>query len=139
MGQENDGLKKAGLKVTGPRVNILHILKTATNRHLSAEDIYKRLSDMGYDVGLATVYRVLAQFEAAGLVIKHHFENDHSVFELDDKEHHDHLVCIKCTKVIEFVDELIEAKQRAIAEKHHFKMTDHYLYIFGICKHCEDA
>lgn len=133
-----EGLKKAGLKVTGPRVKILHILKTAPSRHLSAEDIYKLLLDWGEEISLATVYRVLTQFETAGIILRHHFEGGHSVFELDDQAHHDHLVCIQCAKVIEFVDELIEKRQRAIAEKHDFQMTDHYLYIFGVCSECQN-
>lgn len=130
------GIKKAGLKITGPRVKILHILENASSRHCSAEDIYKALLDMGEDVGLATVYRVLTQFETAGLVIRHRFEGDLAVFELDDGEHHDHLVCIKCGKVEEFIDPIIEERQLAIAEKMNFQMTDHNLYIFGICENC---
>ncbi len=134
---ENRELKKAGLKVTGPRVKILHILETARERHLSAEDIYKFLLDMGEDVGLATVYRVLTQFESAGLVMRHHFEGGHSVFELDDGEHHDHLVCVKCECVVEFVDPIIEKRQLAIAQERNFRITDHSLYIYGVCKNCD--
>ena len=136
---KNRELKKAGLKTTAPRVKILQILETASNRHRSAEDIYKLLLETGEDVGLATVYRVLTQFESAGLVIRHHFESGHSVFELDDGEHHDHLVCTHCGHVVEFVDPLIEAQQLAIAEKMKFKMTDHSLYIYGICETCQFA
>ena len=134
----NQDLKKVGLKVTGPRTKILHILETTPSRHMSAEDIYKTLLDIGDDVGLATIYRVLTQFETAGLVIRHNFEGGHSVFELDDGEHHDHLVCVKCGKVAEFVDPTIEERQLAIAKKMNFRMTDHNLYIFGICQQCED-
>lgn len=138
---ENQELKKAGLKVTGPRVKILHILETSLQstgiRHLTAEDIYKKLLEMGDDVGLATVYRVLTQFESAGLVIRHHFEGGHSVFELDDGKHHDHLVCIKCGEVVEFIDLLIEQRQEAIAKEKQFRMTDHALYIYGVCAKCE--
>lgn len=138
---ENQELKKAGLKVTAPRVKILHILETSLEtsgvRHLSAEDIYQTLVEMGDDVGLATVYRVLTQFESAGLVIRHHFEGGHSVFELDDGKHHDHLVCIKCGQVIEFIDPVIEQKQQAIAEEKQFRMTDHALYIYGVCLKCD--
>lgn len=137
---ENIDLKKAGLKVTAPRVKILQILethKTQNNRHLSAEDIYKSLLDMGEDVGLATVYRVLTQFESAGLVVRHHFEGGYSVFELDDGAHHDHLVCVKCDKVVEFVDPVIEERQLAIAKEQKFRITDHALYIYGICASCE--
>jgi len=133
----NRELKKAGLKVTGPRLKILHMLETTSARHMSAEDIYKALIDMGEDIGLATVYRVLTQFESAGLIIRHHFEGGTSVFELDDGEHHDHVVCVKCGKVEEFVDPIIEGRQVAIAEKMNFRMTDHHLYIFGICQRCE--
>lgn len=131
-------LKKAGLKTTAPRLKILYILET-TSRHVSAEDIYKMLLDMGEDIGLATVYRVLTQFESAGLVIRHHFEGGLSVFELDDGEHHDHLVCVKCGKVAEFVDPIIEDRQLAIAKKMNFRMTDHNLYIFGICEACDST
>lgn len=136
----NQELKKAGLKVTAPRVKILHILETSLEttgiRHLSAEDVYKKLVEMGDDVGLATVYRVLTQFENAGLVIRHHFEGDHSVFELDDGQHHDHLVCIKCGEVVEFIDPVIEKRQQAIAKEKQFQMTDHALYIYGVCSRC---
>lgn len=133
---KNRELKKVGLKTTAPRVKILQILETATSRHLSAEDIYQLLLEMGEDVGLATVYRVLTQFESAGLVIRHHFESGHSVFELDDGKHHDHLVCTRCGHVVEFVDPLIEAQQLAIAKKMKFQMTDHSLYIYGTCEMC---
>lgn len=133
---DNSELKRAGLKVTGPRLKILHILETTAARHMSAEDIYKALLEMGDDVGLATVYRVLTQFETAELVIRHHFEGGHSVFELDDGKHHDHLVCVKCGKVEEFVDSVIEERQLAIAKKMNFRMTDHSLYIYGICQLC---
>lgn len=139
---ENRELKKAGLKVTAPRVKILYILETSLEtsgvRHLSAEDIYKTLVEMGDDVGLATVYRVLTQFESAGLVIRHHFEGGHSVFELDDGKHHDHLVCIKCSQVVEFIDPVIEQRQEVIAKEKKFRMTDHALYIYGVCERCED-
>lgn len=134
--RDNHDLKRAGLKVTGPRLKILHILETTALRHLSAEDIYKALVETGDDIGLATVYRVLTQFETAGLVMRHYFEGGHSVFELNEGEHHDHLVCIKCGKVEEFVDSTIEERQLAIAKKMNFQMTDHSLYIYGICKSC---
>lgn len=135
----NHELKNAGLKITGPRVKILHILETAADRHMSAEDIYKTLLELGDDVGLATVYRVLTQFETAGLVIRHHFEGGSSVFELDDGKHHDHIVCVKCGQVEEFVDPIIEERQMAIAKKMQFKMTDHSLYIYGVCLKCENS
>lgn len=136
----NRDLKKAGLKITGPRIKILQILETAKSngsRHMSAEDIYKMLLELGDDVGVATVYRVLTQFETAGLVIRHRFESGQAVFELDDGEHHDHLVCIKCGNVQEFVDSTIEERQLAIAQKMNFRMTDHNLYIFGVCEKCD--
>ena len=130
-------LREAGLKATLPRVKILEIMEAAENRHLSAEDIYKILSEAGDDVGLATVYRVLTQFESAGLVTRHHFEGGTSVFELNQGGHHDHILCVKCGRVDEFVDEVIEQRQRAIAEKAGFSMTDHCLYIYGICEDCQ--
>lgn len=134
---ENKGLKKAGLKVTLPRLKILSILEKTPERHISAEEVYKKLLDSGDDVGLATVYRVLTQFEAAGLVIRHRFDSGHAVFELDGGQHHDHLVCIKCGKVEEFVDKVIEERQIAIAEQFHFKITDHCLYLYGTCGGCQ--
>ncbi len=133
---ENQELRKAGLKITLPRVKILEILETSEMRHLSAEDVYKMLLESGEEVGLATVYRVLTQFESAGLVTRHHFEGGHSVFELNEGTHHDHIVCVKCGKVEEFYDETIEKRQRAIAGKVGFDMTDHCLYIYGICAAC---
>src|ERR1700722_17825700 len=114
---EHVDLKSVGLKVTLPRIKILHILESSDAEHLSAEEIYKMLIDHGDDVGLATVYRVLTQFESAGLVIRHNFGEGHSVFELNEGHHHDHLVCTKCGRVIEFVDEIIEQRQEAIAKK----------------------
>ncbi len=134
--EDSQQLKNAGLKITMPRLKVLHILEQSRNHHLSAEGIYKALLEMGDDVGLATVYRVLTQFEAAGLVSRHNFEGGHSVFELSQGEHHDHLVCVKCGLVEEFVDEIIEQRQKTIAEKAHFKMTDHALNIYGICPRC---
>lgn len=130
-------LKEAGLKATLPRVKILEIMEADENRHLSAEEIYKILSDAGSDVGLATVYRVLTQFESAGLVTRHHFESGTSVFELNQGEHHDHILCVKCGRVEEFVDDVIEQRQKAIAKKAGFSMTDHCLYIYGICAECQ--
>lgn len=134
---ENTELRKAGLKVTLPRIKILNILESSATRHISAEDVYKQLLESGDDVGLATVYRVLTQFEAAGLVVRHHFETGHAVFELDQGEHHDHLVCIKCGHVQEFVDDIIEKRQQEIAEKLSFKITDHCLYLYGTCGDCQ--
>lgn len=136
---ESRDLKKAGLKATLPRIKILHMLEQSKARHLSAEDVYKALLDSGEDVGLATVYRVLTQFEAAGLVSRHHFESGHSVFEVNEGKHHDHMLCVKCGRIEEFVDEIIEERQRAIAKKAGYAMTDHSLYIYGICNNCQQG
>ncbi len=129
-------LKKAGLKATLPRIKILEILERNSTRHLSAESIYRELMNEGGEIGLATIYRVLAQFENAGLVVRHHFEGGHSVYELDDGKHHDHIVCVKCGKVDEFVDDVIEQRQREIAKKAGYTVTDHCLNIYGICQQC---
>ena len=134
---ETNELKRAGLKVTVPRVRILEILEHTCNRHMSAEDVYKALLKAGEDVGIATVYRVLTQFEKAGLVNRHHFESGHSVFELNEGPHHDHMLCVKCGRVEEFYDELIEQRQCIITDKAGFSMTDHSLYIYGICSACQ--
>lgn len=134
--QESQQLKEAGLKITMPRLKILQILEQSADHHLSAEDVYKALAEMGEDVGLATVYRVLTQFQTAGLINRHNFEGGYSVFELSQGEHHDHLVCLKCGCVEEFVDELIEQRQKMIAERAGFKMTDHALNIYGMCPAC---
>ncbi len=133
---ESRELKKVGLKATLPRLRILQLLETNLQRHLSAEEIYRALTDLGEDVGLATVYRVLTQFESAGLVVRHHFEGGLSVFELNEGAHHDHLVCTRCGKIVEFVDEVIETRQLAIAQEKGFEIADHYLYIYGICGDC---
>jgi Fur family ferric uptake transcriptional regulator len=133
---ENTELRKAGLKVTAPRIKILQVLEQANPHHMSAEDVYKKLLESGEDVALATVYRVLTQFEEAQLVKRHNFEGGHSVFELMQDEHHDHLVCVKCHRVEEFVDAVIEERQAQIAEQAHFKITDHNLTIYGICSNC---
>ena len=130
-------LRKAGLKATLPRLKILELLESGGERHMSAEDVYKKLLESGEDVGLATVYRVLTQFEGADLVSRHHFEGGHSVFELNEGSHHDHLVCVKCGKVEEFIEEIIETSQQRVADKFGYKMTDHSLYIYGICPACQ--
>ena len=132
----NADLKKAGLKITIPRVKILEILENAKEHHLSAEDVYRILLESSEDIGLATVYRVLTQFEEAGLVIRHNFEGGHSVFELDHGKHHDHLVCIKCGKVEEFVDRVIEERQEYVAQQAGYTITDHSLNIYGVCATC---
>lgn len=130
-------LKKVGLKVTMPRLKILEILESAgTARHMSAEDVYKALLEHGEDVGLATVYRVLTQFEQAGILTRHHFEGGQSVFEMDEGRHHDHILCTRCGRVDEFVDPTIEERQKAIADRFGYTMTDHSLYIYGVCKEC---
>lgn len=123
-------LRKAGLKVTLPRLKILEILENSEPRHLSAEDIYRQLLDTGEDIGLATVYRVLTQFEAAGLVTRHNFEGGHSVFEMDDGEHHDHMVCIETGEVVEFMNDDIERLQRDIARSHNYELVDHSLVLY---------
>jgi Fur family ferric uptake transcriptional regulator len=133
---DNQDLRKAGLKVTLPRLKILEILEKADPHHMSAEDVYKTLLESGDDVGLATVYRVLTQFEAAGLIKRHNFEGGHAVFEIEQGKHHDHLVCIKCARVDEFIDDAIEKRQELIARQAGFKMTDHSLTIYGVCKEC---
>lgn len=127
-------LKNAGLKATLPRLKILELFENSEQRHLSAEDIYKVMITNGEDVGLATVYRVLTQFEQAGLLVRHHFESGKAVFELNEGSHHDHIVCVKCGRVEEFYDEEIEKRQKVAAEKHGFTMQDHSLTIYGMCK-----
>jgi Fur family ferric uptake transcriptional regulator len=127
VGQE---LRKAGLKVTSPRLKILEVLENSDERHMSAESVYKALLGTGEDFGLATVYRVLTQFEGAGLVVRHNFEGGTAVFELTDRTHHDHLVCLKTGRVIEFVDDRIEQLQREIAEKHGYVIEEHSLVLY---------
>lgn len=130
MAVENQELRKVGLKVTLPRVKILQILESSETHHLSAEDVYKLLMEAGEDVGLATVYRVLTQFEAAGLVVRHNFDGGHSVFELDRGEHHDHMVCIETGQVMEFHNDEIEALQEKIAEEAGYELTGHSLILY---------
>jgi len=127
-------LKKAGLKATLPRLRILEILERADRRHMSAEDVYKALMDSGEDVGLATIYRVLTQFEAAGLVTRHHFESGQAVFEIYRGHHHDHIVCMQCGRIEEFVDEVIEQRQQEIATRLGFELTEHSLVLYGNCR-----
>ena len=136
---ETSDLKKAGLKVTLPRMKILEFLERSKVRHQSAEDIYRALLDDGEEIGLATVYRVLTQFEAAGLVERHHFESGQAVFELSEKGHHDHIVCVTCGKVEEFFDEMIENRQREIAKDKGYKVTDHSLTLYGQCPDCQKS
>lgn len=129
-------LKRAGLKATLPRLRILEMLEGSPDRHVGAEDLYRALLAAGESIGLATVYRVLTQFEQAGLVIRHNFDSGSAVFELAAGEHHDHLVCVRCGRVTEFVDETIEQRQRKIAARNGFTMTDHSLIIYGVCSDC---
>lgn len=133
MGESSD-LKKAGLKATMPRLKILNILEHSSNPHMTAEDVYKHLIDQGEEVGLATVYRVLTQFESAGLVIRHNFEGGRAVYELDKGGHHDHMVCVECGKVFEFVDDAIEARQKKISQEAGFIIEDHSLSLYGVCE-----
>ena len=132
-----DHIKSAGLKVTTPRVVILGIFEESPSTHLSAEDLYQILVSRGHDFSLATVYRVLTQFERANMLIKHRFEDDKSVYELASDDHHDHLVCEKCGKIEEFNDPIIEQRQIEVAKKFGFKMTDHTLSMYGLCKGCQ--
>jgi len=133
MALENQELRKAGLKVTLPRVKILRILESSQPHHMSAEDVYKALLEADEDVGLATVYRVLTQFETAGLVERHNFDGGHSVFEMARGDHHDHIVCVTCGKVSEFTDETIEKQQDKIAKKLGFVLKAHNLHLYGEC------
>ncbi len=135
---ESKDLRDVGLKVTLPRIKILEILEKQTDqRHLSAEQVYKILLSENEEIGLATVYRVLTQFEAADLVSRHHFDGGNSVFELNRGVHHDHIVCVKCGKVDEFTDPVIESHQKDIAEKLGYQLTDHSLCLYGICSNCK--
>ncbi len=132
MGAENQELRKVGLKVTLPRIKVLQLLENAAEsaRHMSAEDVYKALLEAGEDVGLATVYRVLTQFETAGLVVRHNFEGGHSVFEIAKGEHHDHMVCMETGNIVEFYDDEIEALQQKIAAKHGYEIVDHSMVLY---------
>lgn len=136
--QQQQELRNAGLKVTLPRLKILEILESSELRHMSAEDIYRELLNSGADIGLATVYRVLTQFESAGLVTRHNFEGGHSVFELDDGDHHDHMVCVETGDVVEFVSDEIEKLQHEIAEKHGYEILDHNLVLYVKPKESSD-
>ena len=135
---ESQDLKNLGLKATVPRMRILAILENSNTRHVSAEDVYRLLLEANVDVGLATVYRVLTQFEAAGLVTRHHFESGHSVFELNEGEHHDHILCLQCGHIEEFCDKTIEKRQQAIAAEKGFALAEHALILYGDCnrKNC---
>ena len=134
---ESSDLKKAGLKITLPRMKILEFLEASTVRHQSAEEIYRALLADGEEIGLATVYRVLTQFEAAGLVERHHFESGQAVFELNVQGHHDHIVCVLCGNVEEFYDEMIETRQQEVAAAKGYDVTDHSLTLYGKCPDCQ--
>lgn len=130
---EPQELKNAGLKATLPRLKVLSLFENSEQRHLSAEDVYRMLLTSGEDIGLATVYRVLTQFEQAGLLVRHHFESDKAVFELNHGHHHDHIVCLQCGRVEEFYDEEIEVRQKKAAAERGFKIHDHSLHIYADC------
>ncbi|MGC1954168.1 MAG: ferric iron uptake transcriptional regulator [Gammaproteobacteria bacterium] len=136
---DRDELRKTGLKATLPRIRILEILERSGQRHMSAEDVYRALLEAGEDIGLATVYRVLTQFESAHIVLRHHFEGAHSVFELNKGNHHDHILCVKCGRIEEFFDPTIEKRQREIANQAGFTIMDHSLYLYGICPDCRKS
>ena len=136
MAAESQELKDAGLKITLPRIKILQILENAEVHHVSAEDVYKLLLANGEEIGLATVYRVLTQFEQAGLVVRHNFEGGHSVFELASEKHHDHIVCVRCGRVEEFNDVEIERRQEEVARSLGYELTDHHLNMYGLCPIC---
>ena len=134
MSADNRELKRAGLKATVPRLKILEMLESSDKHHLSAEGVYRELLEAGDDVGLATIYRVLTQFESAGLVSRHHFESGHAVFELERGHHHDHVVCVQCGKVEEFVYQTIEDRQKLVVGKMGYEIQDHSLVIYGNCR-----
>ena len=131
-------LKQAGLKTTRPRLKVLSVLENSDVRHMAAEDVYKILLEDKQPIGLATIYRVLTQFEDAGLVIRNKFEGERTMFELNDEAHHDHMVCVECGEVIEFVDQRIETQQEKVAKDHEFTIHDHALTLYGKCKNCAD-
>lgn len=141
-GNQTTELKNAGLKATVPRQRILELFQKRAEegvderRHVSAEEIYKDLVSEGGDIGLATVYRVLAQFERAGIIVRHHFDAERATYELEEGEHHDHLVCLKCGKVVEFVDTGIEEAQRAVAARYGYELREHTMVLYGFCKAC---
>ena len=132
-------LKDIGLKATGPRLKILDLFEKSSARHLSAEDVYRLLLADEIDIGLATVYRVLTQFEQAGILVRHHFESGKAVYELDEGAHHDHMVCMICGRVTEFFSQEIEELQTRIAEQHNFRIREHSLYLYGECTDCNCA
>ena len=137
MPEKSKDLKDAGLKITLPRIKILQVLENSSIQHVSAEDVYKMLIAADEEIGLATVYRVLTQFEQAGLVTRHNFEGGHSVFELSKEDHHDHIVCQKCGKITEFSDEKIEIRQSEVAKSLGYTLLDHNLNMYGLCPDCQ--
>lgn len=130
-------LKDNGLKVTGPRLKILDLFEARPDAHMSAEDVYRILLDEGVEIGVATIYRVLTQFEQAGILLRHHFETGKAVYELNEGGHHDHIVCVKCDKITEFHSQEIEALQDRIAEENGYRIVDHALYMYGVCTDCQ--
>lgn len=130
-------LKNAGLKATTPRLKVLELFERSSVRHLTAEDVYRMLMQEGMDVGLATIYRVLTQFEQAGLLKRHHFEQDRAVFEMNEGKHHDHLVCLQCGRVEEFYDAEIERRQTEVASQRGFAIREHALYLYADCQRQE--
>ncbi|AZI14438.1 ferric iron uptake transcriptional regulator [Avibacterium paragallinarum] len=140
MSEENIKLlKKAGLKITEPRLTILALMQEHSMSHFSAEEVYKLLLERGEDIGLATVYRVLNQFDEANILTRHNFEGNKSVFELAPTEHHDHIICVDCGKVFEFNDEIIEQRQKQISEEHGIKLKTHSLYLYGKCSDIDNC
>lgn len=134
MSEENIRLlKKVGLKITEPRLTILALMQENQVQHFSAEDMYKLLLEQGEEIGLATVYRVLNQFDEVGILVRHNFEGNKSVFELAPTEHHDHIICVDCGKVFEFNDEVIEKRQQEISKEHGIELASHSLYMYGKC------
>ena len=140
MNKSNENLKQAGLKATLPRIAILNLLGTDKNRHMSVDEMHRKLIQEGQDIGLATVYRVLTQFENAGLVMRHNFDNGHSVFELSAEDHHDHLRCLTCGQILEFLDEELEERQKVVVDKLGFSLRDHSMVLYGVCQreNCEN-
>lgn len=137
MSSDNtQSLKSIGLKATYPRLRILDLFQNSETRHLTAEDVYRQLITDGMDIGLATVYRVLTQFEQAGLLERHYFEAGKAVFEMQEDGHHDHMVCVQCGHVEEFYDPEIERRQNLVAEERNFRIRDHALYLYGTCNDC---
>ena len=134
----DDGLRKAGLKSTVPRLKILTVLEHSDVRHMSAEDLYRRLLDANEDIGLATVYRVLTQFEQAGLVVRHNFDAGRAVYELNDESPHEHLICTECNAVIEFEDQELVEHLRDVTRQEQFDLQSHSLYLYGVCSACQE-